>query len=99
VIEHILTFDRSAYSADAIQRAAYVFGDRLSIDLQVKDTIYECVLHLETDEADAAEAIVSEFRKEVLDHVLRERIRNETEEVRNLILAHAFSNTGLVGDG
>jgi hypothetical protein len=28
--------------------------------------------------------------------VLRERIRRETEPVRNLILAHAFSNTTVV---
>ena len=41
---------------------------------------------------------MAEFQNEVLDQVLRERIRNETKEVRNLILALAFSNTGLVRD-
>ena len=48
-------------------------------------------------ESDAdAEALVAEFRNEVLDQVLRERIRIETQEARNLILAVAFSGTGLV---
>jgi hypothetical protein len=32
----------------------------------------------------------------VLDQVLRERIRGETEQIRTLILAQAFSKTGLV---
>ena len=38
---------------------------------------------------------MSEFRNEVLDETLRERIRDDTKEVRNVILALAFSNTGL----
>jgi His-Xaa-Ser system protein HxsD len=39
--------------------------------------------------------LVSELRCEVLDQVLRERIRAETADVRNLVLALAFSRTGL----
>ena len=47
------------------------------------------------DNADSAEETLKDFRNEVLDQSLRERIRNETAEVRNLILSLAFSNTGL----
>ena len=45
---------------------------------------------------DDVEALIGEFRNEVLDETLRSRVRDETREVRNLILALAFSNTGLV---
>jgi His-Xaa-Ser system protein HxsD len=45
----------------------------------------------------SAEAVRADFRRHVLDQVLRERIRRETEGVRNAIFALAFSNTGLVG--
>jgi His-Xaa-Ser system protein HxsD len=39
--------------------------------------------------------LVADFRNEVLDQVLRERIRAETSDIRNLVLALAFSRTGL----
>ena len=58
----------------------------------------QCTLHFSPNAADDVEAILAEFRNEVLDQTLRERIRGETQEVRNLILALAFSNTGLVED-
>jgi len=36
------------------------------------------------------DAVVREVSNEVLDQVLRERIRSETQAVRNLMLAVAF---------
>ena len=41
---------------------------------------------------------LDDFKKEVLDQDLRENIKRETEAVRNLILSHAFSKTGLIQD-
>jgi His-Xaa-Ser system protein HxsD len=96
VINKSLTFDATAYSVDAIQRAMYRLSDRLSGDVRGSNGINICVLQLEATDKSEAELLVAEFRKEVLDQTLRERIRNETQEVRNLILALAFSNTGLV---
>jgi His-Xaa-Ser system protein HxsD len=96
VIERSLTFDAPAYSVDALQRAMYRLSDRLSGDVRHSKGVHLCVLQLETNDEEEAELLVAKFRKEVLDQTLRERIRNETQEVRNLILALAFSNTGLV---
>ena len=93
--EHQLTFDASMHSADAIQRAAYRLSDRLSCDLIAEGDTLRCTLHLPPESGDVP-SVVADFRNEVLDQTLRERIRNETQEVRNLILALAFSNTGLV---
>jgi His-Xaa-Ser system protein HxsD len=95
VIERELSFDTTAYSADAIQRAAYRFSDRLSLDLQRVNGDYACALQLKDELADQADEVLADFRNEVLDQTLRERIRSETEGVRNVILALAFSNTGL----
>jgi His-Xaa-Ser system protein HxsD len=41
---------------------------------------------------------VESFKKEVLDQDLRLKLKAETEPIRNLILAHAFSKTGLIAD-
>ncbi len=50
-------------------------------------------------EKKTAETILENFKKEVLDQDLREKIAKETEEVRNLILAHAFSKTSIIKNG
>jgi His-Xaa-Ser system protein HxsD len=41
--------------------------------------------------------MVANFKRELLDQQLRLQIKKETEPARNLILAYAFSRTGLQG--
>jgi His-Xaa-Ser system protein HxsD len=91
-----LTFEASMHSADAVQRAVYKFSDRLSCDLAAEGALFRCTLHIISETDDEVEDVLADFRNEVLDQTLRERIRGETQEVRNLILALAFSNTGLI---
>jgi His-Xaa-Ser system protein HxsD len=96
MVERSISFDRGSHSVDAIQRAAYKFSDRLSIDLRSEGDGFECMVTMLTDDEARANEILHEFKNEVLDQVLRERIRNETEATRNAILALAFSKTSLV---
>lgn len=91
--EFNIRFDASTTSVDAIQRAAYRMCDRLSVDIRVDDLL-EVEVHAAAGE-DLGE-LARELRNEVLDQVLRERIRLETAEARNLILALAFSQTGVL---
>ena len=84
-----LTFTAADHSVDAIQRAAYRLCDRLSIDLVNESGVIQVIIHPVAGQDTAL--VCHEFRVEVLDQVLRERIRNETADVRNLILAHTFS--------
>lgn len=97
-IERQLEFDASLHSADAIQRAAYKLSDRLTCELTSAGSAFRCTLHIPNAPDADIEHVLGDFRNEVLDQVLRERIRGETKEVRNLILALAFSNTGLIED-
>lgn len=92
-----VVLDADVYSADAIQRAAYRFLDRCETDIRRDGSQYRCTLTSRTSVLSSDE-LVGPFRDEVLDQVLRERIRNETAVVRNLILSLAFSQTGLVDD-
>src|SRR5262245_15321373 len=95
-----LVFDSAAYTVDAVQRAAYRFSDRVSAEVRICGEDIECALTFVAAEAgasrDSVDALVADFRTEVLDQVLRARIRAETEPVRNMILALAFSETGLL---
>lgn len=94
-----VTFDREHHSADAIQRAAYRFSDRLSLDLEVEPTSFRCRLTIVSDDEAVVALTLHDFRNEVLDQVLRERIRDETEGTRNVILSLAFSQTSLIDEG
>jgi His-Xaa-Ser system protein HxsD len=95
MIERCLSFDSSAYSLDAIQRAAYRFSDRFSCVTSTTDAdTIEVKVSFGSDDIDI-DATLADFQSVVLDHVLRERIREETADVRNLVLALAFSKTSL----
>ena len=93
-----LRFDAASHSADAIQRAAYRFTDRCSLELKRDGDELVCLLHTRDGSLEPDAALAHDFRIEVLDQVLRERIRLETEGPRNVILSLAFSRTGLTGE-
>ncbi len=94
MIERALSFDRSAASLDAVQRAIYRLSDRMSCDVSAGDDTVRVVVHPADPDADV-DRLLGDLRNEVLDQELRERVRAETSDVRNLVLALAFSKTGL----
>jgi His-Xaa-Ser system protein HxsD len=94
MIERTLSFDRSAASLDAVQRAVYRLSDQMSCDIAATDNAVEVVVH-PTDPDGDIDGLLGDLRNEVLDQELRERVRAETTDVRNLVLALAFSKTGL----
>ncbi len=94
MIERSLSFDSSAYSMDAVQRAAYRFADRCSAEVTNGGASIEVTLSL-TNETLDGDRLLADLRTEALDQVLRERIRNETEDVRKFVLSLAFARTGL----
>jgi His-Xaa-Ser system protein HxsD len=92
--ERTLSFDRAAASVDAIQRAVYRLSDRLSCDIVAGEDAVEVVVHPTDPDAEVGQ-LLGDLRNEVLDQTLRERVREETADVRNLVLSLAFSKTGL----
>jgi His-Xaa-Ser system protein HxsD len=95
-----LVFDLNVYDMDVIKKASYRFIDQFSIDISLRDDtqILCAVSYPPSKSFESVEHMVSEFKKEILDQDLRKQIRLETEGVRNLILAHAFSKTSLVNE-
>jgi His-Xaa-Ser system protein HxsD len=93
-----IVLDLRVYRLAAIKKAAYRFadrftamlespeGERLALALQFKASVTEVV----------AREAVRQFYQELLDQELREQIAEETNAVRTLILAHAFSNADLI---
>lgn len=94
-----IRFDSRLYSGDAIKRALYRFTDRFAGDIRQAGDAFVCTLQFSADKSDVTRNLdIMNFKKDVLDQDLREKIRSETESVRNLILAHAFSKTGLIAN-
>jgi His-Xaa-Ser system protein HxsD len=92
-----VTFDVKVYSLNAVKKAAYKHVRTFTADICVVDEEIRCLLNFEqpvTEEQGLR--LVDELKKEVLDQDLRETLKVETESLRNVILAHAFSKTGLV---
>lgn len=94
-----LTFDGKVVSVIAIKKAAYKYVRSFSADIAMEGDRINCQLTFSSPVSEEeAGRLVEDFKKEVLDQDLRERLKAETEAVRNVILAYAFSKTGLISD-
>lgn len=95
-----LLFDANVYDLDVVKKASYRYVDQFTVDISLRDkSQIVCVISYPSSKSlESVDHMVSEFKKEVLDQDLRKIIRIETEGVRNLILAHAFSKTSLINE-
>jgi len=89
-----LVFDQAVVNLDALQRAAYAVAAEMTVDIRVCGADYVCTLFPRGPDA-AHKTLQHRFRAEVNDQVLRVRIAKQTEPLRNLVFALAFSRTGL----
>ena len=92
-----LEIDEQIYCIEAVQTASYRFIDRLTILIAKADGKLICEIEAAEGGEELFEANVADFKRELLDQQLRKQIKDETEPTRNLILAYAFSRTGLQG--
>lgn len=91
----ILTFDSSVYCLEAVQKAAYRFIDRLTVVIRQEGGNAVCEIEAIPGRNIDWDSVLADFKRELLDQQLRTKIKAETEPARNLILAYAFSRTGL----
>lgn len=92
-----LHIDPQIYSLEATQKAAYRFIDKLTILIQSNGDQLDCEIEPVVGHEVKFEEHVANFKRELLDQQLRKQIKEETEPTRNLILAYAFSRSGLQG--
>jgi His-Xaa-Ser system protein HxsD len=93
--EVTLNIDPSVYRLSAVKKAAYRLGDRCSARIETLPR-GGIQVRLTTKSGDVAiDGLEGDFRNELLEQELREQIAGETERVRNLLLAHAFSGLAM----
>lgn len=92
-----LKFDTAIFSVETVKRALYRFGDRCAFDIRLEDPVIAVtVAGQERLDPSALDVLCGKIRNEVLDQSLRDSISQETANIRTLILANAFSNSGLI---
>ena len=92
--EITLVFDQATVDLDALQRSVYALAAEMTADVRISGGDYVCTLYPRGQDI-ADDELKHRFRAEVNDQVLRVRIAKETEPLRNLVFALAFSQTGL----
>jgi His-Xaa-Ser system protein HxsD len=104
--DNVLSIDlnESVYSRDAVLRTSYWFTDRcyLHIARSGPDVLR---VHFKTKGltksntiAEALEDIAGEFLNSLLDHQLRRDIESQTGQIRELLVAKAFAEAGVLED-
>lgn len=97
VDELIVAFDSDVYSLSTIQKAALKFTNSFSFQFETAGKHVNVRIRSLSDAYTArTSSIELTLHNEVLDQHLRAIVAKETETERNLILAHAFSNTKLI---
>ena len=92
----VLSFFRDVYRLSAVKKAAYKFTDAFSITIDVENSNLTTVtLVPKVNVCRPWDALIGEFCNEVLDQDLRETIAEETNSIRDLILAQAFSEVSI----
>jgi His-Xaa-Ser system protein HxsD len=89
-----VAFAKETTELDALQRAAYAVADVMTVNITAAGDQYVCTLYTRDPGADPG-MLAHRIRAEVIDQALRLRIAAQTEPLRNLIFALAFSQTGL----
>lgn len=91
--KNTVTFEEKVFQLETIKRALYRLADSGSFDISCREGEISVVIHASHETIDD---LTARIRNEVIDQDLRDTISKETSNIRTLILANAFSNTGLI---
>src|ERR1035438_9363574 len=91
----VARFDRNVYRLNAVKKAGDTYVNIFHVSIEEADGFVVVSLWPSSSNTDPEEA-VGRFCNEVLDQELREEIAAETNGVRDLLLAQAFSKTSLI---
>jgi His-Xaa-Ser system protein HxsD len=98
--DYELSVSLNLYSLEAVKKTAYKFTDRFGVFLSSsEDDDGKVIVTFNHDNESVREnfdLVYDEFCNELLDQDLRGTVVKQTEGVRNLILAQAFSKTSLL---
>ena len=93
-----MNIDLSIYDKDVVISVLQRLSDIFTGKLQSKSDNKAEIIFVKVADGYEKDNLEELIIKELNDQILRIKINTETESVRNLILAHAFSKTDFVKD-
>lgn len=91
MMEIVITVDPRVCRLSAVKKTAYRLGDRCVAQIDIRPDASIQVRLTARSGKPLLPTVEDDFLSELLDQELRESIAQETERVRNLLLAQAFS--------
>lgn len=91
-----LFYDKEIVDIVILEKSAYRLAQNITVDFSLSENQIICDIFPSLNSDWSVEQCVELFKKEVLDYQLRAKIQAKTENIRNLILATAFSKTELI---
>lgn len=91
-----LSYDKAMVDILVLEKSAYRLAQHITVDFSFSDDQIVCDISPSLSSDWSIEQCVESFKKEALDYQLRAKLQAKTENIRNLILATAFSKTELV---
>lgn len=87
--------DGNIYSQETILKTLYWYGDKFRTSLFLGEKGYYqvslIIISTALITADELDLYLHKFERDLIDFALREKISNETKNIRELLLAKAFS--------
>ena len=88
--------DSSLFSKDAIFKCIYWYGDKFHTDVSLVDqNKYKLTLKLQVEDSLSDQELrlyLLKLQRDLIDFNLRDIVTKETKNVRDLLIAKAFSN-------
>lgn len=101
----IITVPKQVYSKSAVLKACYWLGRDLHFQIEEQETEFKIIAGLRVSQPSLAQPKVKKIDdflpdlfEALVDHQLRVEIQEETTAVRELIIAKAFSESGVLED-
>ncbi len=95
-----IAFEKAVCSIESFQKAAYRLSSFITIDIDTSSDQHNIIIITQNKATSDKQFNISieTFKKYVNDESLREKLKKETELIRNLILGIAFSKANLQSD-
>lgn len=93
----VISVPESFYSKEVILKALYWYGDKFSASIEFDETSRKFAIELRPNPSlemnfEDLQLYESKLHRDLIDFSLRETINAETQSIREILLAKAFSN-------
>ena len=82
-------FSKELYTKTALLKAAYSFTERAYIHLDLDESYY----YVDIQDKEDPSITLDEFKNELLGQTIRNKVSEETKDLRKLIIARAMAST------